>query len=120
LVIASVHYVSEFVSGLNTSAAIRRIEGREGQRAHAFERSAGALAAASSLDSSSGSDTDDGHDDDESAGEMATSPSDQGSRRRFLEHAGLLNTDSEASDDGSEASEMSNDRAFIGTYSDCT
>jgi hypothetical protein len=69
-----------------------------------------------SLDSSGSSDTDDGHDDGESAGEMAISPSDQESRRRFLVHAGLLDTDSEASDDGSEASEMSNDRAFIGTY----
>jgi hypothetical protein len=68
-----------------------------------------------SLDRSSGSDTDDGHDDGESAGEMTISPSDQEPRRRFLVHAGLLDTDSEASDDGSEACEMSNDRAFIGT-----
>jgi hypothetical protein len=120
LVIASVHYVSEFVSGLTTSAAIRRIEGREGPRAHAFERSAGALAAASSLDSSSGSDTDDSHDDGESAGEMAISPSEQESRRWFLVHAGLLDTNSEASDGGSEASEMSNDLAFIGTYTVAT
>jgi hypothetical protein len=112
--------VSEFVSGLTTSVAVRRIEGREGPRAHAFERSAGALAAASSLDSSSGSDTDDGHDDGESASEMTISPSEQESRRRFLVHAGLLDTDRKASDNGSEASEMSNDRAFIGTYSDCT
>ena len=74
-----------------------------------------------SLDSSSGSDTDDGHDVGDSAGEMTISPLDQESRRRFLVHAGLLDTDSEASD-GSEASENSNDRAFIGTYSDsdCT
>ena len=73
-----------------------------------------------SLDRSSGSDTDDGHDDGESAGEMTISPSDQEPRRRFLVHAGLLDTDSEASDDGSEACEMSNDRAFIGTCCDCT
>jgi hypothetical protein len=70
-----------------------------------------------SLDSSSGSDNDDGHDVGDSAGEMTISPLDQESRRRFLVHAGLLDTDSEASD-GSEASENSNDRAFIGTYSD--
>jgi hypothetical protein len=38
--------VSEFVSKLTTSAAIRRIEGRESPRAHAFERSEKALAAA--------------------------------------------------------------------------
>jgi hypothetical protein len=74
-----------------------------------------------SLDSSSGSETDDGQDEGESAGEMTTvSPSDQESRRRFFVHPGLLDTDSEASGDGSEASEMSDDSAFIGTYSDCT